>query len=40
MNTGSGHQFTGDGAINVEGGNRGGIRQRFGPTREHPDDRR
>lgn len=38
VNTGSGHQFTGDGAVYVAGSNRGGIRQRFGAAREHPDD--
>jgi TIR domain len=40
MNTGSGHQFTGAGVNYVEGGNKGGIRQRFSPAREHPDDHR
>jgi TIR domain len=40
MNTGSGHQFTGPGVNYVEGGNKGGIRQRFGPAREQPDDHR
>jgi TIR domain-containing protein len=39
MNTGSGNMNTGSGNY-VEGGNKGGIRQRFGPAREHPDDRR
>lgn len=39
VNTGSGHQFTGDGVNYVTGGNKGGIRQRFGATPEHPDDR-
>lgn len=40
VNAGSGHQFIGDGVNYVTGGNRGGIRQRFGPRREQPDDRR
>lgn len=39
MNTGSGNQFTGDGVAYVAGSNRGGIRQKFGAAREHPDDR-
>jgi len=38
VNTGSGHQFTGDGVNYVTGGNSGGIRQRFGSAREHPDE--
>jgi hypothetical protein len=40
VNTGSGHQFTGDGVAYVAGGNRGGIRQTFGSARKYPDDRR
>jgi hypothetical protein len=40
VNTGSGHQFTGAGVNYVTGGNSGGIRQKFGSTREQPDDRR
>ncbi len=40
VNTGSGNQFTGDGVNYVAGGNSGGIRQRFGSTREHPEDGR
>jgi hypothetical protein len=40
VNTGSGHQFTGDGVAYVAGNNRGGIRQKFGAAREHPDDQR
>jgi hypothetical protein len=39
VNTGSGHQFTGNGVNYIEGGNRGGIRQTFGPVRKHPGDR-
>jgi hypothetical protein len=38
VNTGSGHQFTGDGVAYVAGNNRGGIHQRFGAARKHPDD--
>jgi TIR domain len=40
VNTGSGNQFTGDGVNYVTGGNSGGIRQKFGSTREQPDDKR
>lgn len=40
MNTGSGNQFTGPGVNYVTGGNSGGIRQKFGSTREQPDDKR
>lgn len=40
VNTGSGHQFTGDGVNYVAGGNSGGIRQKFGSPREQPDDQR
>jgi TIR domain len=40
MNTGSGNQFTGYGVNYVTGSNSGGIRQKFGSTREQPDDRR
>ena len=36
---GSGHQFTGDGVNYVEGANSGVIRQKFGSTRERPDDK-
>lgn len=39
VNTGSGPQFTGDGVNYIAGGNRGGIRQRFGTVRKRPDDR-
>jgi len=39
VNAGSGHQFTGNGVNYIEGGNRGGIRQTFGPVRKRPDDR-
>lgn len=38
VNTGSGHQFTGDGVNYVTGGNSGGIRQRFGSRHEDPDE--
>ncbi|MBV9013347.1 MAG: toll/interleukin-1 receptor domain-containing protein [Pseudonocardiales bacterium] len=38
LSSGSGHQFIGDGTIHVEGGNRGGIRQKFGSTPKRPDD--
>ena len=38
VNTGSGHQFSGDGVNYVTGGNSGGIRQRFGSRREDPDE--
>lgn len=39
VNTGSGHQFTGHGVNYMEGGNRGGIHQRFGTVHKRPDDR-
>jgi hypothetical protein len=39
VNAGSGHQFTGDGVAYVQGSNRGGIHQTFGPARKRPDDR-
>jgi hypothetical protein len=40
VNTGTGHQFTGDGVNYVTGSNSGGIRQTFDSKREHPDDKR
>ncbi len=40
VNTGSGHQFTGDGVNYVTGGNSRGIRQKFGSTHQQPDDKR
>jgi hypothetical protein len=40
VNTGGGHQFTGDGVNHVMGGNSGGIRQKFGSKRAQPEDKR
>jgi TIR domain len=40
LSSGSGNQFIGDGTVHVEGGNRGGIRQKFGSTHKRPDDQR
>ena len=37
---GTGNQFNGGNVNYVTGGNRGGIRQNFGSTRQHPDDKR
>jgi hypothetical protein len=37
LSSSSGHQFIGDGTVHVEGGNRGGIRQKFGSAPERPD---
>lgn len=40
MHTGSGHQFNSDNVNYLTGGNSGGIRQKFGSTRQQPDDKR
>lgn len=39
LNSGSGHQFIGEGTVSVTGGNSGRIRQKFGSTPKRPDKR-